>query len=144
MWDAREVTDDKTNRKVEKQMSKPLGQPMFHHGGIFRGGMVLDLIFSPDGNSLLTMAGTSFSSMNSMQIWDTHLRPLSSKPSAPDEYGMAPEWLHELAEAVSGTQLTLHGYQSTHHTVRQIQEKAKPVPHEYGEFGNWFFSIYGK
>jgi WD40 repeat protein len=120
IWDPAGKTKDENGKTFLKE---PLGQPVWHLGtaGI---GPAAFVGFSPSGDGFVTCVGPAFNKPDSLRFW--------SIPSALPSYvktgaskRRAPDWLPELAEAVSGLRLTPHGYELTpaESSLRQVEKK---------------------
>jgi hypothetical protein len=110
-----------TREKDGKRLLNPLGEPVWHitTAGI---GFVAYVGFSPAGDAFVTCAGPIFNKPESLRFWSVPREPLARFHATPEDssdgkIGAAkkrvPDWLPELTEAVSGTRLTPHGYEST-------------------------------
>jgi WD40 repeat protein len=108
IWDVRRkaTMDDKGDYFL-----LPLGEPVYHIGTAGTG-MIGYVGFSPDGDAFVTCAGPDFRKPDSLHFWGMPRTPLPAEVKT-GAIKQAPARLAELAEAVSGWQLTPHGYQAT-------------------------------
>jgi hypothetical protein len=108
IWDAGGETTEEHGKSFLKD---PLGEPVWHlaTAGI---GMVAYVGFSPSGDAFVTCVGPIFNKPDSLRFWSMP-RALPGGVKIGAAKRRAPDWLPEVAEAVSGLRLTPHGYEST-------------------------------
>ena len=122
IWDTGGETTEKNGKRLLKE---PLGEPVWHitTAGI---GFVAYVGFSPAGDAFVTCAGPIFNKPDSLRFWSVpRARPGYVKIDAAKK--RAPDWLPEVAEAVSGSRLTPHGYESTS-GESSLTEVEKKIP----------------
>jgi WD40 repeat protein len=105
IWDANGETTEKSFLK------RPLGEPVYHLGTAGTG-IVGYVGFNPADDAFVTCVGPIFNKPDSLRFWSVS-RALPSGVKIGATKKRAPDWLPELAEAVSGARLTAHGYQPT-------------------------------
>jgi len=105
------VGAEKTNKEEKFFLSAPLGEPVFHVGPAGTGIMAY-VGFSPASDAFVTCAGPIFNKPDSLRFWSVP-RALPKYVKTGVTKRRAPDWLPQLAEAVSGSRWTPHGYQPT-------------------------------
>jgi hypothetical protein len=122
IWDTGGETTEKNGKRLLKE---PLGEPVWHitTAGI---GFVAYVGFSPAGDAFVTCAGPIFNKPDSLRFWSVP-RALPGYVKIDAAKKRAPDWLPEVAEAVSGSRLTPHGYESTSGESR-LTEVEKKIP----------------
>jgi len=106
IWDVGGETS--TDKRGKRSLKASLGEPVYPIGA----GMVAYVGFSPAGDAFVTCIGPIFNRPDSLRFWSLP-RELPSDVKIGTAKKRVPDWLPELAEAVSGTRLTPHGYEST-------------------------------
>ena len=108
IWDTGGETTEKHGKRFLKD---PLGEPVYHMGtaGI---AMVGYIGFTPTGDAFVTCVGPIFNKPDLLRFWSVP-RALPGYVKIGAAKKRAPDWLPEVAEAVSGLRLTPHGYEST-------------------------------
>ncbi|SPE61349.1 putative WD40 repeat-containing protein [Verrucomicrobia bacterium] len=116
---------DGTARVWEAESGFPLTEPLRH------ATFVHSAQFSPDGQRVLTASADG-----TARVWEI------SPP--PDK---CPDWLIELAQAVSGRVLNSHGVlapvtSSQSETIKRIRAKLEPMPADdaWANWGRWFLA----
>jgi hypothetical protein len=123
IWDTGGET---TEEHGKSSLKGPLGEPVWHLGtaGI---GMVSYIGFSPAGDAFVTCVGPTFTRPESLRFWSG----LPGSPLSDVKIDAAkkpvPDWLPEMARAVSGLQWTSHGYESTS-AEQSLTEIKKKIP----------------
>jgi len=119
IWDPSGKTMDKDGKL------KALGEPVWHFGtaGI---GVMAYVGLSPSGDAFVTCVGPVFNQPDSLRFWSVP-RALPGYVKIDAAKKRVPDWLPEVAEAVSGLRLTPHGYESTP-AESSLTEVEKKIP----------------
>jgi len=122
IWDP---SGERTEKHGKRFLKQPLGAPVWHIGtaGI---GMVAYVGFSPSDDAFVTCVGPVFNKPDSLRFWSVP-RALPKYVKTGVTKRRAPDWLPEVAEAVSGLRLTPHGYESTP-AESSLTEVEKKIP----------------
>jgi hypothetical protein len=100
-------------------------------------------VFSLDGKELLTISGSVWIALDTVQLWDVSLR-FSAKANAAfhSNNEPAPDWLADLARAVSGIPRTWDDDDGGSPTLSSVQKRARKetVRAPYDEIWQHFFA----
>ena len=107
IWDVGGETS--TDKRGKRSLKASLGEPVYSTIG---AGMVAYVGFSPAGDAFVTCDGPIFNRPDSLRFWSLP-RELPGDVKIGTAKKRVPDWLPELAEAISGSRLTPHGYAST-------------------------------
>jgi len=122
IWDSGGKTTEVHGKSFLKEA---LGEPVWHITTA-GGGFVSYVGFSPKGDAFVTCVGPIFNKPDSLRFWSMR-RELPGYVKIDTAKKRAPDWLPEVAEAVSGFRLTPHGYESTsaEQSVASLEKKIR-------------------
>jgi WD40 repeat protein len=116
IWD---VGGETTEKHGKRFLKGPLGEPVYPIGA----GMVAYVGFSPAGDAFVTCIGPIFNKPDSLRFWsvprNVEIGPAKKRTS---------DLLPKLAEAVSGSRLTPHGYEPTEPSFEELQKQIRVNP----------------